>query len=77
MEFYPNWKVYPGIWKRCYKDSNNRLRIFMFYRNCTKKKIKQWAVCGEFTGGELGPFLHWIVLVPGDLSFHESKGIQS
>lgn len=25
--------------KRCYKDSNNRYRIFMFYRNCINKKI--------------------------------------
>lgn len=39
--------------KRCHKDSNNRYRIFMFYRNCTKKNS---AVCGEVIGGELDPF---------------------
>lgn len=42
--------------KRCHKDSNNRYRIFMFYRNCTNKKINQSAICGEVIGGELDPF---------------------
>lgn len=39
--------------KRCYKDSNNRYRIFMFYRNCIKKNL---VVCGEVIGGELDLF---------------------